>query len=470
MNISAEMVRKLREETGAGMMDCKSALVEAAGDSAKPRATCCARRASPRAAKKAGRTASEGIVGHYIHPGAKIGVLVEVNCETDFVAKTPEFHALVKDIAMHVAAASPASPLYVSKDEVPAEMLEKEKEIYRPRPRAQGKPAAVAGEDRRGQAEGATTPPSACSSSPSSRTPRSRSASSCRRRSPSSRRTSWCGASHVSASARRVAAEPGPPRRIRPSRPLPGCRVRIQHGAKEAPRYKRVLLKLSGEALLGEKTFGIDRAFTDYLAREIKGIHALGLQIAAVVGRREHLPRRLRQRAGHGPRLRRPHGDAGHGHQRPRPAGRPRAGQRLHPRALGHRDARGRRALHPPPRHPPHGEGARRHLRRRHRQPLLLHRHRGRPARDGGQGRDHPQGHQGRRHLRRRPAEEPEGQEVRPPHLHRGPAEGPQGHGHHGHLPLHGQPAPDRRLRPPQTGAACGAIVMGEKIGTIVEE
>jgi elongation factor Ts len=142
MSISAEMVRKLREETGAGMMDCKSALVETSGDPEKARDVL-RKKGLAAAAKKAGRTASEGLVASYIHPGSKVGVLVEVNCETDFVAKTPEFQALVKDIAMHVAAAAPAAALYVAKQDVPAEVLEKEKEIYRAQAAAQGKPANV---------------------------------------------------------------------------------------------------------------------------------------------------------------------------------------------------------------------------------------------------------------------------------------------------------------------------------------
>jgi len=139
MSISAEMVRKLREETGAGMMECKSALVEAAGDNEKAR-DILRKKGLAAAAKKATRTASDGMVGTYIHPGAKIGVLVEVNCETDFVAKTQEFQTLVKDVAMHIAA---SSPLYVTKDEVPAEILEKEKEIYKAQAATQGKPANV---------------------------------------------------------------------------------------------------------------------------------------------------------------------------------------------------------------------------------------------------------------------------------------------------------------------------------------
>jgi elongation factor Ts len=143
MSITAEVVRKLREETGAGMMDCKSALVEAQGDSEKAREIL-RKKGLAAAAKKAGRAASQGIVGSYVHPpDSRIGVLVEVNCETDFVARTADFQSLVKDIAMHVAAASPAAALYVTKEEVPAEALEKEKEIYRAQAAAQGKPPAV---------------------------------------------------------------------------------------------------------------------------------------------------------------------------------------------------------------------------------------------------------------------------------------------------------------------------------------
>jgi len=140
MNISADMVRQLREQTGAGMMDCKAALVDAKGDTERAR-DLLREKGLATAAKKAGRTASEGMVGTYIHPGAKVGVLVEVDCETDFVAKTPVFQALVKDLAMHIAA---SSPTYVTKEEVPAQILEKEREIYKAQAAAQGKPAGVA--------------------------------------------------------------------------------------------------------------------------------------------------------------------------------------------------------------------------------------------------------------------------------------------------------------------------------------
>lgn len=137
------MVKKLREETGAGMMECKAALVETAGDAAAARDVL-RKKGLASAAKKAGRTANEGMIGTYIHPGAKVGVMVEVNCETDFVARNTDFQALVKDIAMHIAAASPAAALYVSKDQVPAADLEKEKEIYKAQAAAAGKPANVA--------------------------------------------------------------------------------------------------------------------------------------------------------------------------------------------------------------------------------------------------------------------------------------------------------------------------------------
>ena len=140
MNITAGDVKNLREHTGAGMMDCKSALVEAQGDLTKAQELL-RKKGLAAAAKRAGRSASEGMVGHYIHPGAKVGVLVEINCETDFVAKNDEFQALVRDVAMHIAAASPA---YLNKEEVPEAVIAKEKEIYRAQAVGAGKPEAVA--------------------------------------------------------------------------------------------------------------------------------------------------------------------------------------------------------------------------------------------------------------------------------------------------------------------------------------
>ncbi|NLI11950.1 MAG: translation elongation factor Ts [Peptococcaceae bacterium] len=139
MSISAGLVKELRERTGAGMMDCKKALSETGGDIEKA-AVYLREKGLAAAAKKAGRIAAEGVVESYIHGGGKIGVLVEVNCETDFVAKTEQFKILARDIAMQVAAAKPE---YVRREEVPAEELEKEKEILRAQALNEGKPAKI---------------------------------------------------------------------------------------------------------------------------------------------------------------------------------------------------------------------------------------------------------------------------------------------------------------------------------------
>jgi elongation factor Ts len=139
VDISATMVRDLREKTGAGMMDCKKALAESGGDFEKA-VDYLRQKGLATAAKRAGRVASEGRVGSYIHAGGKIGVMVEVNCETDFVAKTDDFQSFAKDIAMQIAA---SNPLYVRREDVPAEALEKEREIYRVQARESGKPEKV---------------------------------------------------------------------------------------------------------------------------------------------------------------------------------------------------------------------------------------------------------------------------------------------------------------------------------------
>ncbi len=139
MAITAEQVKTLRDQTGAGFMECKAALTESGGNLDEA-TTILRKRGLARAAKKAGRSTSQGVVGSYIHMGGKVGVLVEVNCETDFVARTDDFQALVKDVAMHIAA---ADPRYVRREDVPAEELEKERSIYRAQFESSGKPAAV---------------------------------------------------------------------------------------------------------------------------------------------------------------------------------------------------------------------------------------------------------------------------------------------------------------------------------------
>jgi len=137
--ITAAMVKDLRQRTGAGMMDCKKALIETNGD-IQAAIIHLKEKGLSEAAKRSGRIASEGLVDSYIHMGGRIGVLVEVNCETDFVAKTEEFHDFVKDIAMHIAAANPE---YISRDQVPDNIIEQEKQIYRKIALNEGKPEKI---------------------------------------------------------------------------------------------------------------------------------------------------------------------------------------------------------------------------------------------------------------------------------------------------------------------------------------
>jgi elongation factor Ts len=140
MDVNATLVKELREKTGAGMMDCKKALTETAGNLEKA-VDYLRQKGLAAAAKKADRVATDGAVGAYVHPGGKIGVLVEINCETDFVARTNEFQSLLKDIAMQVAA---ASPRFVRREEVSAEELERERSIYRHQALESGKPEKIA--------------------------------------------------------------------------------------------------------------------------------------------------------------------------------------------------------------------------------------------------------------------------------------------------------------------------------------
>ena len=137
--ISADLVKQLRDKTGVGMMECKAALAEANGNIDEA-ITLLRKRGLAQAAKRAGRATAQGMIGSYIHLGGRIGVLVEVNCETDFVARTDDFQNLVKEVAMHIAA---ADPKWVRREDVPAEAIEKEKGIYRAQMESTGKPAHV---------------------------------------------------------------------------------------------------------------------------------------------------------------------------------------------------------------------------------------------------------------------------------------------------------------------------------------
>jgi elongation factor Ts len=139
MAIPAERVKELREKTGAGMMDCKKALSEVGGDIERA-IDYLRQKGLSDAAKRTGRTASEGVIASYIHPGGKIGVLVEVNCESDFVARTEEFQTLVKDLGMHVAA---SNPLYLRREDVPEDVITREKNIYEAQAKEGGKPEKI---------------------------------------------------------------------------------------------------------------------------------------------------------------------------------------------------------------------------------------------------------------------------------------------------------------------------------------
>ena len=139
MEISIEKVKDLRQRTGAGVVDCKAALQEAKGDM-EAAIEYLRRKGLATAAKKAGRIATDGQVSSYIHAGGKMGVLVEINCETDFVAKTEDFQAFVKNIAMHIAA---ANPQYIRREDIPPEVLERERRIYRSQALDVGKPEKV---------------------------------------------------------------------------------------------------------------------------------------------------------------------------------------------------------------------------------------------------------------------------------------------------------------------------------------
>lgn len=138
MEVTVEVVKELREKTGAGIMDCKRALAEANGDIEKA-IDLLRQKGLSAAVKKSGRVAAEGLIGSYIHMG-RIGVLIEVNCETDFVARTEDFQNLVKDLSMHIAA---ANPIYLRREDVLPEVIEREKDIYRAQARESGKPNAV---------------------------------------------------------------------------------------------------------------------------------------------------------------------------------------------------------------------------------------------------------------------------------------------------------------------------------------
>ena len=260
--VSADTVKELRERTGAGFMDCKRALEETGGDLDKA-VVLLRERNQASAAKKAGREAREGVVASYIHTGGRIGALVEVNCETDFVARTEQFQKLVRDIAMQVVA---LRPLYPTIEAIPAET------IAARRRRAAGRrvgPEEAGGDprpDRRRPAEevvragrpGGTTLP----------------------RYRDDRRPARDG-------GHRHHRREHPRPTVRPLRARGGAvSDAAQSGPAEArrPRYRRILLKVSGEALLGDRPYGVDPAFCSFIAAQVAQVQALGVEVAIVVG------------------------------------------------------------------------------------------------------------------------------------------------------------------------------------------
>jgi elongation factor Ts len=139
MAVEVSRVKELREKTGAGILDCQKALAQTQGDMVKA-IDWLRTKGLAMAQKKAGRATNEGLIGSYVHPGSKLGVLVELNCETDFVAKTGEFSELIKDVAMHIAASSPS---YLKREDVPADLIEREKSLFVAQAKESGKPEAV---------------------------------------------------------------------------------------------------------------------------------------------------------------------------------------------------------------------------------------------------------------------------------------------------------------------------------------
>ena len=267
------MVKQLRDKTGAGMMDCKAALTEAGGDMDKA-VEILRKKGLASAAKRAGRATKDGIIGHYIHMGGKVGVLVEVNCETDFVARTDDFQTLAKELAMHIAA---ADPRYVKREDIPAEVLEKEKEIYRAQFAGSGKPANVIDKIVEGKLESYYA--QVCLlDQPSVRDPNvtikqmvAGAAAKTGENVTVSRFARFklgetAGIGRLGGLRRRAL-----PAVHRHAAPAPTHHARLYNSVacprpSSAPSYTRILLKLSGEALMGDQTYGIDPAVATRIA------------------------------------------------------------------------------------------------------------------------------------------------------------------------------------------------------------
>ncbi len=268
MAITAEAVKELRERTGAGMMDCKRALEETDGDLDKAIALL-RERGVASAAKKAGRDAREGVVGSYIHMGGRIGAMIEVNCETDFVARTEQFQKLVRDLAMQVVALHAEYPTV---DSIPAEVAAAKQAELLADETVQAKPEAVRGKIVEGQLKKWHQQVVLSEQ-------------------PFRDSDITVGELITQSIATHRREHPGPP--LRAVRDRGGAVTDDGRGngdggstgpAEGRLRYHRILLKLSGEALLGDRQYGVDPAFCAFIARQVAEVHATGVQVGIVVG------------------------------------------------------------------------------------------------------------------------------------------------------------------------------------------
>ena len=253
MSITAAQVKELRERTGAGMMDCKKALEETNGDM-DAAAELLRVRLGDKALKMGGREATEGTVASYIHGGGKVGVLVEVDCNTDFVARNEDFQAFAREIAMHIAA-SPTTQ-YVSEDDIPQDAKDAELRVFEQQ--AADKPENVRAQDRRGQAAQVDGGGRAAQ--------------------PAAREPGQARRQDDRAAARGALGHDGRERRDPALRPLPG------RGVTDKPAFQRVLVKLSGEALMGDLEFGTDAGTVEAIAKQLKGVRDRGVEVSVVLG------------------------------------------------------------------------------------------------------------------------------------------------------------------------------------------
>jgi len=261
MAITAAEVKELREKTGAGMLDCKKALEEANGDMTRA-AEILREKGLAAAAKKAGRIATEGVVESYIHGGGRIGVLVEVNCETDFVGKTDQFREFVRDIAMHIAA---SNPKYVRREEVPQEELDKEREILRTQALNEGKPEKVVEKIVEGRISKYFE-------------------ENCLLEQPFVKDPDKTVQELLNEKISTIGENISIRRRSIPNTDSLSQRCKMEVIPLERPRFKRIVLKVSGESLAGQTGYGIDAGMVSSIAEQVKEVVEMNVEVAIVVG------------------------------------------------------------------------------------------------------------------------------------------------------------------------------------------